>query len=110
MSQSSARDRKTRIELLQARAAIERQSMVHGVQYLGASLTPRGLMESVFPRSKRKSPSDLLMSTVNLSRKYPMLLSVGSALFTARARRRLRWWKLAAGALVAWQAARNLRN
>lgn len=50
------------------------------------------------------------MSTVNLSRKYPMLLSVGSALFTARARRRLRWWKLAAGALVAWQAARNLRD
>jgi hypothetical protein len=109
MSQAS-QDRKVRIELLQARAAIERQSVVHGVHHLGASLTPRGLMESFFPRARGKSPSDLLLRAVSMSRRYPMLLSLGSALFSTSARRKLRWWKLAAGAFMAWQAARNLRK
>lgn len=108
------RDRALRIELLRARAAMERQSVAHGVQHLGASLTPRGLLESFLPKSRsrgpRKSPSDLLLQAFSVSRRYPMILSLGSALFSTAARRKLRWWKLAAGAVLAWQVSRNLRK
>lgn len=111
MSKSSpGRDRAVRIELLQARAAIERQSMVHGMQHLRESLTPRGLLESVMPKGPRRSPSDMMMQAFSFTRRYPMVLSLGSALLSTAARRRMRWWKLAAGALVAWQASRNLRR
>lgn len=105
-----SRDRTLRIELLRARAAIERQSMAQGVQHLGASLTPRGLLESFMPRAARKSPSDLLMRAFSMTRRYPMVLSLGSALLSTAARRRLRWWKLAGGAVLAWQMSRNLRK
>ena len=114
--QPSANERATRIELLRARAAIERQSMVHGVQHLGASLTPRGLLEMVMPKSRGRakrqhsSPSTLLLQAFSFTRRYPMVLSMGSALLSTAARRKLRWWKLAVGAAVAWQASRNLRK
>lgn len=105
------RDRALRIELLRARAVIERQSMIQNAQQLGESLTPRGLMESFLPGGgKRSSPSDLLMKGYRLTRRYPMVLSLGSALLTATARRRMRWLKLAAGAVVAWQVSRNLKK
>jgi hypothetical protein len=107
---SPARDRALRLELLRARAAIERQAVTQDLHELGASLTPRGLMESVFPRSRRKSPSDLLMQAFTLSRRYPMVLSLGSALLTSAGKRRLRWWKLAAAAAAAWQLSRGLRK
>lgn len=111
MSRSSpARDRTVRIELLRARAAVERQSVAQCVQHLGASLTPRGLMESFLPGSGGKSPSDMLLRTFSLSRRYPMMLSLGSALLSTVARRRLRGWRLAAGAVLAWQMSRKLRK
>ncbi|MFA7669545.1 MAG: hypothetical protein WCX93_09380 [Burkholderiaceae bacterium] len=109
MSRSSGRDRAIRIELLRARAAIERQGMARGLQQLGDSLTPRGLLESLLPRSRRRSPSDLLLSAFTITKKYPMVLSLGSALLSATRRRR-RLWKLAAGAVLAWQVSRNLRK
>lgn len=114
MSQPSSRhDRTVRIELLRARAAIERQSMAHGVQQLSESLTPRGLLESILPggggSSRRASPSDMLSRVFSMSRRYPMVLSLGSALLSTAARRRLRWWKLAVGAAVAWQVSRRRR-
>lgn len=112
---NTARDRALRIELLRARAAIERQSVAHNVQELGQSLTPRGLLETFIPRQGgggggRKPPSDLLLQAFSFSRRYPMLLSMGTALLSKAARRKLRWWKLAAGAVLAWQASRSLRK
>ena len=107
---SPGRERAVRIELLRARAAIERQSMSQSLHRLSDSLTPRGLIESFFPRARRTSPSDLLMRAFSVSRRYPMILSLGSALLSTAARRRLRWWKLAAGAVLAWQMSRNLRR
>jgi hypothetical protein len=106
----SARERALRIELLRARAAIERQSMAHGLHHLGQSLTPRGLFQSVFPSSRRSSPSDLVMRAVSISRQYPMILSVGTALFSATARRKLRWWKVLGSAAMGWLMSRNLRK
>lgn len=106
----TARERAARIELLRARAAIERQSLARSVQHLGNALTPGALLGSVFPRSVRRSPSELLMRAFSLSRRYPMVLSVASALLSAPMRRRLRWLKLAAGAVAAWQVTRQLRR
>jgi len=113
--QLSARERAVRIELLRARAAIERQSMAHSVQHLSNSLTPRGLLESIMPGFRRSvrghsSPSSMLLQAFSFTRRYPMILSMGSALLSTAARRKLRWWKLLAGAAVAWQASRNLRK
>lgn len=113
MTRLSNKDRAVRIELLRARAAIERQSMAHGIHELGQSFTPRGLLDAVLPsrsRGKRRSPSQLLLQAFSMSRRYPMVLSLGSALLSGVARRKLRWWKLAAGAVVAWQVSRNLRR
>ena len=109
MSQAS-HNRKVRMELLQARAAIERQSVVHGVQDLGASLTPRGLLESVMPKGRGGSSPDLMTRALSLYRRYPVMLSLGSAMFSRRGRQRMRWVKLAAAAFVAWRAAKSLRN
>ena len=109
MSQAS-HNRKVRIELLQARAAIERQSVVHGVQDLGASLTPRGLMESFMPRGRSGASPDLMTRVLSLYRRYPVVLSLGSAMFSRRGRQKLRWVKLAAAGFVAWRAAKSLRH
>lgn len=106
----TARERAARIELLRARAAIERQSLAHGVQHLGDALTPGALISSVLPRSAGRSSVGLLMQAFSLTRRYPMVLSLASALLSAPVRRRLRWLKLAAGAVAAWQVARQLRR
>src|SRR5690554_6754823 len=113
--QLSARERAVRIELLRARAAIERQSVAHGVQYLSNSITPRGLLEMVMPRFRgmgrgRGSSSSMLLQAFSFTRRYPMILSMGLALLSTAARRKLRLWKLAAGAVLAWHASRNLRK
>jgi len=113
MTRLSTKDRAVRIELLRARAAIERQSVAHSIQDLGQSLTPRGILDAVLPSrasGKRRPPSQLLLQAFSMTRRYPMVLSLGSALLSGAARRKLRWWKLAAGAVVAWQMSRNLRR
>lgn len=107
---SPSRDRTLRIELLRARAAMERQSLTHGVRHLGRSLTPRGLMQSFMPGGGRAGPSDFLMRAFSLTRRYPMLLSLGSALLGASFKRRELLAKLALGGLVAWKLACDKRQ
>ncbi|HLU78746.1 MAG TPA: hypothetical protein VKZ52_04165 [Burkholderiaceae bacterium] len=111
---TTSRDRAVRIELLRARAAIERQSVAHNLRDLGQTLTPRGLLDTFLPRLRlgggRRRGSDLLTQVFSMSGRYPLLLSMGSALLSTAARRKLRWWKLAAGAVLAWQASRTLRK
>lgn len=105
------RERAIRIELLRARAAIERQGLAHGVADVRESLTPRNLLESFLPRSRRRAASSgLLLQMLNLTRSYPMVLSLGSAVLSTVARRRMRLWKLAGGAALAWLLARNRRD
>ncbi|NLC36723.1 MAG: hypothetical protein GX772_09835, partial [Alcaligenaceae bacterium] len=78
MSRRSPRhDRALRIEILRARAAMERQSLAHGVQRLGKSLTPRGLLESFLPGTARhRSSSGFLLQALRLTRRYPLVLSL----------------------------------
>src|SRR5690606_38802234 len=85
--------------------------LAHGVADVRESLTPRNLLESFLPRSRRRAASSgLLLQMLNLTRSYPMVLSLGSAVLSTVARRRMRLWKLAGGAALAWLLARNRRD
>ncbi|HWK72623.1 hypothetical protein [Pollutimonas sp. M17] len=106
---SPAKERALKIELLRARAALERQSMARSVQNLGVAFTPRGLLRSVFPRASSKSPSDWIFQALTLTRRYPLLASSVSAVLGGVGKRR-RWWRIGAGLLLSWQVARMSRK
>ncbi|NYT38487.1 hypothetical protein ERD78_17745 [Allopusillimonas soli] len=105
----SARERAVRIELARARAALERQAVARSTNELAASLTPRALLHSAFPRATSKSPTDLLFQALRLTRRYPLLTSSASALVSGvLGRKRRWWWRLGAGLLLSWQVARSM--
>ena len=105
---SATRLREARLELLQARAAVERQTLRHTVRHLGNDLQPAALLRSLVPASLgRKRPADWLFQGLGLVRRYPFLVSTVSALFTG-ARKKHRLLRLGAGLLLSWQLARNL--
>ncbi|MGB3289215.1 MAG: hypothetical protein WBA83_08080, partial [Burkholderiaceae bacterium] len=91
-----ANDRAIRIELLRARAALERQSMARGVRNLGDALTPGALLRSAFPKAAAKSPSDWILQALALTRRYPLLASSASAILGGVGKRR-RWLRIGAG-------------
>ena len=104
----TSRDRQLRIELLRARAAIERQTLGRSACDLANSLTPSAMVKGFLSRSGlRRGPSDLLLQGLGLLRKYPFLLSSLSTVASGLGRRR-RWWRLAAGVLLSLQVARTL--
>ena len=105
----NAKERALQIELVRARAALERQAMVRGVRDLGGELTPRSLLRSFFPRAASKSASDWLFQLVSLTRRYPLLTSSVSAMLSGVGKRR-RWWRVAAGLLLSWQVARSMNH
>ena len=97
------------IELLRARAALERQSMARSARALSGSLTPRALVRSFFPRASSRSASDWVMQAVSLTRRYPLITSSVSTLLSGIGKRR-RWWRIGAGLLLSWQVARTMSN
>jgi hypothetical protein len=108
-SLSPAKERALKIELLRARAALERQSMARGAQNLVESLAPRALLRSVFPRATSKSPADWIFQAVTLTRRYPLLASSVSAVLGGVGKRK-RWWRIGAGLLLSWQVARSMNR
>src|SRR5690606_22920566 len=105
---SSARLREVKIELLRARAAIERQSLQNSLHHLGQDLQPKALLRSLLPASmSRKRPTDWLFQGVSLMRRYPFIVSTASALLSG-VRKRHRLLRLGAGLLLSWQVARNM--
>ncbi|NYT87033.1 hypothetical protein [Pollutimonas harenae] len=105
----TAKERALQIELVRARAALERQSIVRGVRDLGSNLTPRSVFSSLFPRAASKSVSDWIFGLISLTRRYPLLTSGASALLSGVGKRR-RLWRIGAGLLVSWQLARSLNR
>jgi hypothetical protein len=105
---SAAAERDLRIELVRARATLERQRLARSACNLAESLTPAALVKSMLPLSvSRKKPSEWLMQGVGLMQRYPLLASGASALLT-RVGKRHRWWRLGAAALLSWQVARSI--
>ena len=103
----TGKDRMVRIELLRARAAIERQGLAHSVRQVRASLSPGGLLKEALPAfAAGKRPVDWFLQALGVARRYPFLISGASAILTGK-RSRLRWLKLGAGALLGWQLWRK---
>jgi len=100
-------ERTVKIELLRARAALERQSMLGSVRGLSQSLKPRSLVHSMFPRATSRSLSDWIYQAVTLTRRYPLLTSTVSAMLSSMGKKR-RLWRVAAGLLLTLHVSRAM--
>lgn len=101
--------RSVQIELVRARAALERQSVVHAVRSLGVSMQPRVIARQAFPRLTGRSLAGWALQVVAMTRRYPLLASTASTVLSSLGLgRRRRWWRLGAGLLLSWQIARNM--
>ncbi|MBO9355007.1 hypothetical protein GG851_13505 [Bordetella petrii] len=106
---SPAIDRAVRIELLRARAAIERESLAHDIAAASRSLEPRNLVKRWLPGLARGNLSGLVWQGVALARRYPFISSTLSALLMGRGKRS-RLLRLAGGALLGWQVFKAWRG
>ncbi len=105
---SASRLREVKIELLRARAAIERQTLQNSLRHVGRDLQPGALLRSFLPASvSRRRPSDWLFQGLGMLRRYPFIVSTASALLSG-VRKRNRLLRLGAGLLLSWQVARNM--
>jgi hypothetical protein len=102
MAKSRHIDRAVRIELLRARAALEREALVISVVEAGQSLTPRSLFSSIWPRVAAANGSRMAMQAFGLLRRYPMVGSSLSALAFGGGKK-TGVMKAAGGALLAWR-------
>ncbi|WP_256987952.1 hypothetical protein [Bordetella genomosp. 9] len=98
-------DRQVRIELLRARAAVERQALVHNVAGLTQSLSPSHLVKGLVPRLGAGNMPGLAWQAFNLVRRYPIITSTLSTAFLGGKRSRL--LKLGTAAVVGWQVFRG---
>jgi len=105
---SPAVDRAVRIELLRARAALEREALAHEISRLGRSLDPRALVQGLLPRVANGQGRHLLWQAVRLARRFPVLTSTVSAWLLGGKRSRL--IRLGSGALLAWQVFQTWRG
>ncbi|NYT66352.1 hypothetical protein H0A58_10300 [Alcaligenaceae bacterium] len=102
----SAQDRALHIELVRARAAMERQRLKRSVGELSHSLRPASLAKGVLPGlAGGDSVAGWLLRIFSLSRRYPLLTSGASALLSGVGKRH-RLIKISLGLLVAWQVMR----
>lgn len=92
-----------RIELLRARAALERQALRRHVAQAGAALRPSALLHAALPRLFSRGGRGWLTEGLSLARRYPLLVSLASALLTGRRRGRT-WLRVGAGLLLGLQA------
>lgn len=100
-------ERAIRIELAQARAALERRRLRRSGCRLADDLQPSNLARSLMPQfggggGSSFSLSDLVGRAVRLTQRYPMLLSGVSSLVPILGRRS-RLMRLAGGVLLAWK-------
>ena len=96
-------DRAVRLELLCARAAVERDALGSQFVRVGRSLEPSALLRGL---SSSGAASSLLGHAISLIRRNPILLSSLPALLAAGKRSRL--LKLGGLGFVAWRAMRFL--
>lgn len=109
MSKSSSTiDRTVRIELLRARAALERESLAHDIASTTRSFKPGNLVKQWLPSFARGNMSGLIWQGITLARRYPIVSSTLSAVVMGRGKR-ARLFKLAGGALLGWQAFKAWR-
>jgi len=105
---SPAVDRAVRIELLRARAALEREALAHEFSQLGRSLDPRSLVQGLMPRFTGGQGRHFLWRAVRLARRFPVLTSTVSAWVLGGKRSRL--FRLGSAAVLGWQLLQGWRG
>jgi uncharacterized membrane protein YebE (DUF533 family) len=98
-------DRQVRIELLRARAAVEREALVHNVAGVMQSLSPSHLIKGLVPRMGAGNMPAMAWQAFSMVRRYPVITSTLSAVFLRGKRSKL--LKLATAAVVGWQVYRG---
>ena len=106
--------RELRLELLRARAAIERQ---HLRQYSGQvvdDLAPVNLIKGLLPDRiadlGKGGAVGVLTQGADLLGRYPFLLSTLTGLLSRRGSSKRRWLGVVVGAVLGWQALRIVRQ
>ena len=102
-------DRAVRIELLRARAAIERESLAQSIASAGRKLEPAALLKGLLPSLASGSASRWALQAISLARRYPIVSSSLSAM-VMRGGKRSKLLKIAGGAFVGWQLFRAWQN
>jgi len=95
-------DRAVRIELLRARAAIERESLAQSIASAGRRLEPASLIKGLLPGLASGGASRWALQAISLARRYPIVSSSLSAM-VMRGGKRSKLLKIAGGAFVGWQ-------
>lgn len=103
-------DRELRLEILRARAALERQGLKQALCELGNDLSPSSLASSVIPRFSARSVLGWATQAVALTRRYPLITSAASTLLSGVGRGRTRWLRVAVGLLISWQLSRRSKS
>jgi len=103
-------DRAVRLELLRARAAVERESLAHSLADVTVSMSPSHLVKGLLPGlAGGGNSSKLAWQAFSMLRRHPMVLSSISAILLG-GNKRSRLLKLGTGAVVAWQVYRAWRT
>jgi len=108
-------ERQVRIEMLRARAAIEREALAQRIVEAGHALSPANLVRGLVPGlggrmgRGRGSASSMLWQAVSLARRYPLVSSSLSTLVLGGSRRS-RLLKLAGVGLAGWQLYKTWRG
>lgn len=102
-------DRRVRIELLRARAAVERQEMCYITRQIGASIQPENIFallrgqisQGIGTKLGASKTGKWLDFVLSLSQRYPLLLSGASALAGTVVGKKK--WRIGAVALTTWR-------
>ena len=103
----SSAEREIHIELVRARAALERRRLVRNTERLVEAANPLELARGLLPSGLSSGgPVDWVGQATGLARRYPLLLSSLSSLIPLFGRKR-RLLRLGASLLLSWQIARK---
>lgn len=105
--QAKAKHRAIRIELLRARADLERRTLCQQSQNLAEDLQPRNLLNSLTPAFSARNMGNWVSNAVRLSRRYPFLLSSASSVLSLFGGR---WVKFATVGIVGWRLFSNYQD
>lgn len=109
MPRPTSSERAVRIELLRAKAALERQSLAHNVSRARRDMDPSRLLRSVGPKFVSSRVTGLVSQAITLARRYPVISSTLSSVLLGRGRFG-RLAKLASVGMLAMQVARWWRT
>lgn len=105
-------ERQVRIELLRARAAIERESLARSLAETGQAMEPRNLIRGLMPKIGalgKSNASQWVMQAYNVARKYPLVSSAVSSLFMGKGKSS-RLLRLVGLGYAGWQAFRGWQS